>query len=47
MRNIYEGTVILDVTGRAEVPLPAYFSALNRNPHILLTGVGTYGSLCT
>jgi hypothetical protein len=42
MRNIYEGSVILDATGRAEVKLPDYFSALNRNPHIQLTGVGTY-----
>ncbi|MEO0019595.1 MAG: hypothetical protein ABIK47_03015, partial [candidate division WOR-3 bacterium] len=41
MRNIYEGSVILDASGRAEVKLPDYFSALNRNPHIQLTGVGT------
>jgi len=41
MRNIYEGSVILDANGRAEVKLPDYFSALNRNPHIQLTGVGT------
>ncbi len=41
MRNIYEGSVILDATGRAEVRLPDYFSALNRNPHIQLTGVGS------
>jgi len=41
MRNIYEGSVILDANGRAEVKLPNYFSALNRNPHIQLTGVGT------
>ncbi|MEO0101989.1 MAG: hypothetical protein ABIK84_06260, partial [candidate division WOR-3 bacterium] len=42
MRNIYEGSVILDANGRAEVRLPDYFSTLNRNPHIQLTGVGTY-----
>ncbi|MEO0069068.1 MAG: hypothetical protein ABIK23_08090, partial [candidate division WOR-3 bacterium] len=41
MRNIYEGSVILDASGRAEVKLPDYFSALNRNPHIQLTGVGS------
>jgi len=41
MRNIYEGSVILDANGRAEVRLPDYFSALNRNPHIQLTGVGS------
>ena len=42
LRNIYEGSVILDASGRAVVKLPDYFSALNRNPHIQLTGVGTY-----
>jgi len=42
MRNIYEGSVVLGTDGRAEVKLPDYFSALNRNPHIQLTGVGTY-----
>jgi len=41
MRNIYEGSVVLGSDGRAEVKLPDYFSALNRNPHIQLTGVGT------
>jgi len=41
MLNIYRGSVVLDATGRAEVTLPDYFSALNRNPHIQLTGVGT------
>ena len=42
MLNIYRGSVTLDASGRAEVQLPDYFSALNRNPHIQLTGVGTY-----
>ena len=41
MLNIYRGSVTLDANGRAEVQLPDYFSALNRNPHIQLTGVGT------
>jgi len=41
MRYIYEGNVILDANGRAEVKLPDYFSVLLRNPHIQLTGVGT------
>lgn len=41
MLNLYRGSVILDANGRAEVKLPEYFSALNRNPHIQLTGVGT------
>ncbi|MEO0020818.1 MAG: hypothetical protein ABIK48_01400 [candidate division WOR-3 bacterium] len=41
MLNIYRGVVTLDASGRAEVRLPDYFSALNRNPHIQLTGVGS------
>ncbi|MBN2464703.1 hypothetical protein JXD38_03640, partial [candidate division WOR-3 bacterium] len=41
MRNIYEGEVTLDVSGRAVVQLPAYFDALNRKPRIQVTGVGT------
>ncbi len=42
MRNVYEGEVVLDGSGRAEVRLPDYFEALNRNPHVQLTGVGTF-----
>ncbi|NPV13848.1 hypothetical protein HPY86_02825 [candidate division WOR-3 bacterium] len=41
MLNIYRGSVVLDAKGRAEVMLPDYFEALNRNPHIQLTGVGS------
>ncbi len=41
MLNIYRGVVTLDASGRSEVNLPDYFSALNRNPHVQLTGVGT------
>jgi hypothetical protein len=41
MLNIYRGSVVLDAGGRAEVSLPDYFSALNRNPMVQLTGVGT------
>jgi len=41
MRNVYEGEVVLDGSGRARVQLPDYFSALNRKPRIQLTGVGT------
>jgi len=41
MLNIYRGSAILDANGRAEVKLPDYFSTLNRNAHIQLTGVGT------
>jgi hypothetical protein len=42
MRNIYEGAAVLDGSGRAEVRLPDYFDGLNRNPHVQLTGVGTF-----
>ena len=41
MLNIYRGSVVLDAAGRADVTLPAYFDALNRNPMVQLTGVGT------
>jgi hypothetical protein len=40
MLNIYRGSVVLDASGRAEVQLPDYFDALNRNPMVQLTGVG-------
>jgi len=42
MSNLYQGEVVLDGSGRAEVTLPDYFSALNRAPRVQLTGVGTY-----
>jgi hypothetical protein len=41
MSNLYSGSVVLDGSGRAEVQLPDYFDALNRNPHVQLTGVGS------
>jgi hypothetical protein len=41
MSNLYSGSVTLDGSGRAEVDLPDYFDALNRNPRIQLTGVGS------
>jgi hypothetical protein len=42
MLNIYRGAVVLNGTGRATVELPDYFTALNRSPHVQLTGVGTF-----
>ena len=42
MLNIYRGSATLDASGRAEVSLPDYFDALNRNPMVQLTGVGTH-----
>jgi len=41
MLNIYRGEVVLSAAGRAAVELPAYFDALNRNPMVQLTGVGS------
>jgi hypothetical protein len=38
---IYRGVAHIGPDGRAEVHLPDYFSALNRNPMVQLTGVGT------
>ncbi|MBM3331211.1 hypothetical protein FJY68_05075 [candidate division WOR-3 bacterium] len=41
MSNVYSGSVVLSASGRGEVSLPDYFDALNRNPRVQLTGVGT------
>jgi hypothetical protein len=41
MSNLYSGSVTLDASGRADVNLPDYFDALNRNPRVQLTGVGS------
>ena len=41
MRNIYEGSAVLDASGKTGVILPDYFNTLNRDPHVQLTGVGT------
>jgi hypothetical protein len=41
MRNLYDGEAVLDASGRTVVTLPDYFSTLNRNPRVQLTGVGT------
>jgi len=38
---IYRGVAVIGANGRATVHLPEYFDALNRNPMIQLTGVGT------
>jgi len=38
---IYRGVARIGSDGRARVQLPDYFDALNRNPMIQLTGVGT------
>ena len=40
MKNIYDDTVILDKNGEAQVLLPSYFGALNRDFRYQLTAVG-------
>jgi len=42
MMNIYNGNVITDEEGRAEVVLPAYFEALNRDFRYQLTVIGRF-----
>jgi hypothetical protein len=39
---IYRGVATIGAGGRAEVQLPDYYDALNKNSQIQLTGVGTY-----
>lgn len=40
MKNIYDGVVVLDARGEAEVTLPAWFEALNTNFRYQLTAIG-------
>lgn len=40
MKNIYDGVVTLDASGRATVTLPSYFSALNSEFRYQLTAIG-------
>lgn len=42
MMNIYNGSVILDSNGEAEINLPDYFETLNRDFRYQLTPVGGY-----
>jgi len=42
MMNIYNGVVLLDSRGRAEVKLPNYFEALNQDFRYQLTSIGTF-----
>lgn len=42
MKNIYDGVVILDNSGRASVTLPDWFEALNKDFRYQLTCVGGY-----
>ena len=40
--NLYHGIVILDEHGEAEVQLPAWFTAINRDPRYQLTCIGRF-----
>jgi hypothetical protein len=45
MKNIYDGVVVLDANGEAEVKLPAWFEALNTDFRYQLTCIGGYAPL--
>lgn len=45
MMNIYNGIVVLDHNGEAQVDLPPYFEALNRDFRYQLTPLGGYAPL--
>lgn len=43
MMNVYNGNVLLDISGEAWIELPAYFEALNREFRYQLTAIGAPG----
>ena len=43
MKNVYDGIVILDNKGEAEVELPDWFGALNKDFRYQLTAIGAPG----
>lgn len=42
MKNIYDGVAVLDADGRAEIELPDWFQALNRDFRYQLTCIGAF-----
>jgi hypothetical protein len=42
LKTFYDGTVVLDGSGQAEVTLPSYFQALNKDFRYQLTCIGGY-----
>lgn len=40
LKNVYDGVVVLDSKGEAQVPLPDWFEALNRDFRYQLTAIG-------
>src|SRR5262249_27562125 len=45
MKNMYDGTVILDVRGEAWVDLPAWFETLNGSFRYQLTNIGGFAPI--
>ena len=45
MKNIYDGVVILDSNGEAEVTLPAWFEAINKDFRYQLTCIGAFAQV--
>jgi hypothetical protein len=43
MKNVYDGLVVLDDKGEAEIELPDWFSALNKDFRYQLTAIGSPG----
>jgi hypothetical protein len=43
MKNVYDGIVVLDEKGEAEIELPDWFSALNKDFRYQLTAIGAPG----
>ena len=43
MKNVYDGVVVLDGKGEAEIELPDWFGILNKDFHYQLTAIGAPG----
>ena len=43
MKNVYDGIVVLDRKGKAEIELPDWFGALNKDFRYQLTAIGAPG----
>ena len=43
MKNVYDGLVVLDEKGEAEIELADWFSALNKDFRYQLTAIGAPG----
>ncbi|HYZ94684.1 MAG TPA: hypothetical protein VE566_02895 [Nitrososphaeraceae archaeon] len=43
MKNVYDGVVVLDNKGKAEIELPDWFAILNKDSRYQLTAIGAPG----